>query len=316
MVLVLSPAIFLENGASHWSLNKNLQMIDELAKDPSIRYIERNEAIYENSEHVPPGIAQALGGLPVNAVGPGRGVASGSCSDPDSFRVAILDGGIDLSHYDFWYCGLNDANAAPDPDRDTRCIGQAFLTKDDLDDGQDWYNSKRAHGMHVAGTIAASWLNSAGISGMIGDEQLCLVIGRVFGDTGSADVAQVAQSIIWAANVGAKVINMSFGTASRLTTITDAIQYAYGKGACALHGRRNHINTRTVHLSNHYILLTCFRFRLSLGGLCWVRTISDYTSPCNYFLLHRRTLTKSQNKHQKRSRRRPSSPCQLSSQLR
>ena len=55
----------------------------------------------------------------------------------------------------------------------------------------------------------------------------------MFGDGGGATVAKVAEAIIWAADTGSKVINMSLGTSSQYSAVTDAIQYAYSKGECA-----------------------------------------------------------------------------------
>lgn len=197
--------------------------------DPRVKFIERNGYIYENSEFIPDGITNSLsGGHPLDyAPGPGM---TGECSDPAAFRLAVIDGGLDVGHYDFEFCGVFDQNGARDTNRETHCMGKAFLAAADEEEGQDWYNSKRHHGMHVTGTVAASGLNSAGLSGMMADEKFCLVIPRVFGDGGGATVAKVAESIIWAADVGAKVINMSLGTSSLYSAVTDAIEYAYERG--------------------------------------------------------------------------------------
>lgn len=45
-------------------------------------------------------------------------------------------------------------------------------------------------------------------------------------------MAKVAEAIVWAADSGAKVINMSLGTANAYTAVTNAIDYAYSKGMC------------------------------------------------------------------------------------
>ena len=110
-------------------------------------------------------------------------------------------------------------------------MGKAFIKDNDAAQGQDWFNTERSHGMHVAGTIAASGLNNAGVTGMIADEKICLMVARVFGDGGGATVAKVAEAIVWAADNGAKVINMSLGTSSVYSAVTDAIQYAHSKGS-------------------------------------------------------------------------------------
>ena len=151
-------------------------MVDSLRNNPRVRYAELNGDIYENSEVIPPGIQKgmSLGRVPPDLT-PSDGL-SFDCTDPNSFRLAIVDGGLDVSHYDFEYCGIFDQNGQPDPLREQRCMGKAFLRSSDAADGQDWYNTRREHGVHVAGIVAASGLNDAGILGMISDEKVCLVI--------------------------------------------------------------------------------------------------------------------------------------------
>jgi subtilisin family serine protease len=208
-------------------------MMETLRNDPRVRYVELNGDIYENTETVPAGIQESFGGTDPLSYRPGPGLGT-QCSDPDVFKVAIIDGGLDVAHYDFEYCGIYDGNGQADPNREQHCMGKAFLTDSDTDAGQNWYNSERSHGLHVAGTVAASGLNQAGVTGMIADEKFCLVIARVFGDGGNAQVSKVADAIIWAANQGAKVVNMSLGTSSAYTAVTDAIQYAHQKGRLQL----------------------------------------------------------------------------------
>lgn len=227
------------------------KMIEILKYDPRVKYIELNGDIFENSEFVPVGITKSMGGSKLQDFSPKPDIST-DCSDPESFRVGIVDGGIDVSHYDFEFCGVYEVNGQPDPNRPVHCMGRAFLGSSDEAEGQNWYNTGRDHGMHVAGIIAASAMNNAGLTGMIGDEKLCLVIARVFGgeyfqelsrgllcsfhshaickDGGGATVAGVARAIIWAADNGAKVINMSLGTSSIYATVTSAIEYAYAKG--------------------------------------------------------------------------------------
>jgi serine protease len=204
-------------------------MIETLKKDSRVSYVEPNGLIHEDVESTPIGITQGLGGRSPLSFSTGSGVVA-DCSDPSAFKVAVVDSGLDASHYDFQYCGINDENGVPDPYRETRCMGKAFLNSEDLAQGQDWYNSDRAHGTHVAGIIAASGLNDNGVTGMIADENICLVISRVFSNDGGATIKNVADGIIWAANVGAKVINMSLGTPSYFQTIANALSYAMSQG--------------------------------------------------------------------------------------
>ena len=155
-------------------------MVEKLRNDPKVKYVEPNGVIHENSEVIPVGIQKGLGAgrLPLDLT-PSSGL-SFDCSDPNSFRVAVVDGGIDVSHWDFEFCGIFDQNGQVDRNREQHCMGKAFLGSDDTAEGQDWYNTKRDHGMHVAGIMAASGLNKAGVTGMISDEQICFVVAVSF----------------------------------------------------------------------------------------------------------------------------------------
>jgi subtilisin family serine protease len=77
------------------------------------------------------GISMALGDRPI----PEFLKLSTGCDDPNTVKVAIIDGGIDLSHGDFGYCSRGF------------CEGRRFMSPTD----QDWGESKNNHGSHVAG---------------------------------------------------------------------------------------------------------------------------------------------------------------------
>ena len=53
---------------------------------------------------------------------------------------------------------------------------------------------------------------------------------RVFDSTGTAQVSDVYEAIIYATDHGAKVINMSFGATESSDTMKEAVQYAYDHG--------------------------------------------------------------------------------------
>jgi len=84
------------------------------------------------------------------------------------------------------------------------------------------------HGTHVAGTVAQSTNNGVGVAGVA--YKSCLMPVKVLDATGAGAYANVALGIRYAADNGAKVINLSLGGTSDSTTLKDAVAYASGKG--------------------------------------------------------------------------------------
>ena len=90
------------------------------------------------------------------------------------------------------------------------------------------------HGTHVAGTIAQSTNNGFGVAGLAPGARIMPI--KVLSDRGSGTVADIANGIRFAADNGAKVINMSLGGGFYSSTLARAVKYAHDKGvtvACA-----------------------------------------------------------------------------------
>lgn len=120
--------------------------------------------------------------------------------------IAIVDTGVDYTHPDIApnYCegGYDFINGDNDP-------------KDD-----------NGHGTHVAG-IAAGVTNN----GIACISQSCIMAEKVLDNTGSGSYSAVADGITDAANNGAKVISLSLGGRFSSTTLQNAVNYAWNKGA-------------------------------------------------------------------------------------
>jgi type VII secretion-associated serine protease mycosin len=132
--------------------------------------------------------------------------------------VAVIDSGVDLTHPDL------AANLLP---------GKDFVDGDNTP--QDTYG----HGTHVSGTIAAA-LNGIGIVGVAPSVKILPV--RVLDGRGNGSMYDVAQGIIWAADAGAKVINLSLGGAVDDPNVHEAVDYAIQKGAVVVAASGNHDN--------------------------------------------------------------------------
>ena len=137
--------------------------------------------------------------------------------------VAVLDSGI-RSHPD-----LNGITVQ----------GFDFFANDNdpTDPGCAADPSDFSHGMHVTGTIAALTNNVSGVAGVnwggvAGTKIMPIRVGGEIPNVtcGAVDVAAAADGMIYAADHGAKVINMSFGGASGSMTEQNAVNYAHNLG--------------------------------------------------------------------------------------
>jgi hypothetical protein len=131
-------------------------------------------------------------------------------------RVAIIDSGIDGGHPEF---------------RGRVAISRSWVGGSALTD-------EEGHGTFVAGMIAAALNNNEGIAGIAFPAQL--VVAKIARSDQTIDVRDEAAAIRWAADMGARVINLSIGglrdpfnprhdTFSRLEA--KAIEYAVRRGA-------------------------------------------------------------------------------------
>ena len=88
------------------------------------------------------------------------------------------------------------------------------------------------HGTAVAGIIAARSNNRLGMAGIC---WFCSIMPvKVLDATGSGDDTQVAAGIVWAADHGAEVINLSLGAPGETPELTAALTYAAGKGVVVI----------------------------------------------------------------------------------
>ena len=121
--------------------------------------------------------------------------------------IAIIDTGVDLTHPDL----------AP-----KMVAGFDFVNNDNI--AQD----DNGHGSHVAGIAAASSNNGVGVSGVSWGAKIMPI--KVLSASASGTFANAAEGIVWAANNGAHIINLSLGGSSYSKVFEDAINYAYDKG--------------------------------------------------------------------------------------
>jgi thermitase len=125
---------------------------------------------------------------------------------PDT-KIAIVDSGVYAGH----------------PDLQSKIAEQYDFVNDDPVANDDY-----GHGTHVTGIAAAITDNGQGVAG--GCPDCGLLIAKVLGSDGTGTLLDVAKGVIWSADKGAKVINMSLESPHPGTALGNAIDYAAGKG--------------------------------------------------------------------------------------
>jgi hypothetical protein len=124
----------------------------------------------------------------------------------DDMVVAILDSGVDLDH----------------PDLAPRLVpGFDFVNGDAVPDDD------LGHGTMVAGVVAAQANNMAGGAGVTWRGGLMPV--KVLDEDGVGNDFDIAAGIIWAADHGASVINLSLGGPGSSQTLQSAIDHAVAR---------------------------------------------------------------------------------------
>jgi subtilisin family serine protease len=126
------------------------------------------------------------------------------------------------------------------PDFDPRSIvGDDYNNSKEHNYGNNDCNGPDSfHGTHVAGIIAASRNNGIGMNGIAADVKIMAIRCVPAGDERDKDVAN---SIIYAVDNGAKIINMSFGKKYSWDkkVVDDAVRYAEKKGVLLIHAAGN-----------------------------------------------------------------------------
>ena len=101
------------------------------------------------------------------------------------------------------------------------------------------------HGTAVAGVAAAAGNDGVGIAGICWKCRILPV--KVLNANGSGSHSNIAAGIMWAADRGADVINLSLATATRTSIMEDAVAYARRRGAVVVAAAGNEGSTRKFY---------------------------------------------------------------------
>ena len=176
---------------------------ESLARRPEVKFVEKNYVFdpvlapndpqYGSQWHLPKVLAPQAWDLT-------QGDAN--------VVIAIVDSGVDSNHPEF------AAKLVP-----------GYNTYNNSTNTADQYG----HGTEVAGVAGAASDNGIGIASMAGQSPIMPI--RVTDATGRATSASIANGLVWAADHGASVLNLSFNGVAGNATIRTAAEYAFNRGA-------------------------------------------------------------------------------------
>lgn len=175
--------------------------IDSLQTNPLVDYAEKNFE-YKNSYTVSDPRSKEQNGLAIAGLSKAWDITFG---DP-KITIAVVDTGIDLTH----------------PDLKNKIVnGYNVITQ-----GKTPPKDDNGHGTHASGIAGADTNNKIGVAGTAPKCKLMPI--KALDAKGSGDTFNVALGVVWAADHGARVINMSLGGPNNVT-LQRAIEYALAK---------------------------------------------------------------------------------------
>jgi thermitase len=219
-----------------------LAMVSIYQAQPTVRYAEPDYiASIPERELIGPGSSD--GGAIPDRLGPGR--LLGLLANPNDslysqqwhhtkintaagweygraagVTIAIVDTGVSCNH----------------PDLQGKCVAGYDHANGDADPSDD-----HGHGTHVAGIAAAQTNNGTGVAGVGWEARIMPV--KALGASGNGSHSAIANAIIWAADHGAQVINMSLGGPFTTSTLANAVSYAISQKGVTLVAAAGNENT-------------------------------------------------------------------------
>ncbi len=188
--------------------------------NPNVLYVEQDalaEAAFQPND---PYFTTQQYGPQIMGVDKAWDITTGS----SDVLVAVVDTGADFTH----------------PDLAGKLVPGYDFVNDDADPADD-----NGHGTHVAGIIAAATNNGIGIAG-VGYQTRVLVV-KVLDQNGSGYYSTISKGITYAADRGARIINLSLRGTVPSTLLEDAVNYAWSKGALVVAAAGNDGSSAPVY---------------------------------------------------------------------
>ncbi|MEK7664668.1 MAG: S8 family serine peptidase [Patescibacteria group bacterium] len=195
--------------------------------------------------------------------------------------VAVIDSGIDETHLDL-------------KNKIWKNLGEIIGNRKDddgngfVDDVWGWDfvrndnapHDKYGHGTHVSGIASAETNNGNGIAGIGFSNTIRIMPIQVLNDQGSGFTSNVAKGIRYAADNGAKVINLSLG-GSNSTTLKNAIDYAFSKGMVIVAAAGNNYGGAVIYPAayENVIAVSATNYNDQIAGFSSVGPEVDVAAP-------------------------------------
>ncbi len=194
-------------------------VINELKKDSSVLYAEKNKRLKLHGAFSDPFYSQQWGMTRIKAEQALGIVPAGG----NAVVVAVIDTGIDLIHPDL---------------RNRIAPGGYNYVNNNTDVRDDHW-----HGTAVAGIIAAEAGNGAGIVGVAGGLNVKILPLKVADASGGSYLSDFIEAIYGAVQKNADIINISMGSDEYSNAENDAIQHAIEQGVTVIASAGNDYST-------------------------------------------------------------------------
>lgn len=236
---------FPSKGTFHLT-NVDPSLVQDLQSDPDVDYVEPNFRLQsiEGEDMGPPVDAQTAGsydqtGSVVKATE--AWAASSAYSASNRPIVAIIDSGLDKTHNVF-----NSTNAVWANPGEIAGNGIDDDFNGYIDDVNGWnfitnspnFADDENHGTHVAGIVLGATQDI--LTTPLSPAKIRLMPLKFLDANGSGSTSAAISAMYYAVNMGARVINCSWGGGSYSRALHDAITYAYNHGVLVVTAAGNY----------------------------------------------------------------------------
>jgi hypothetical protein len=198
--------------------------------DPYFRRIDREHALFWENEWLYQWPLHTIRASDAWSVWPVH-FYTAATKPANAVKVAVIDSGIDYTHPDFINAGGASTDALAGGQLDLT-NARNMLNGGDNESPNDPLD-ENGHGTHVAGIIAAATNNARGIASLGFNAQILPI--KVTDPMGDGDDVDVIDAMLWAADNGALIINMSLALNGGYSqALQDAVDYCWERNTLVI----------------------------------------------------------------------------------